>query len=97
MVVTMEITMLMHTALICPKDTFPTEFGQWKWTIIYGYTVGFLIYSMVYKLLGNFEPNIFWSKSCRSLELKPLDGIQGFKEGLIWDLERSNQHKLGCL
>ena len=48
----MEKTIFMNAALRCPKDTFPTYFGQWHWNILYGSTVGFLICIMGYKLLG---------------------------------------------
>ena len=88
MVVTMESSILMQAGIICHKDTLSTDFGQKKWTILYGSKVGSLIYSMVYKPLGKFEPYMFWSQYCRSLEWKPLNGPQGFKEGLIWALTR---------
>ena len=68
MLVTMEITMLMHDALICPKYTLHTAFGQWKWTMLYGSKVGSLICSMVYKLLGKFGIHMFGSQVFRSLE-----------------------------
>ena len=43
MVVTMVRTMFMQAALRYPKDTFPTSFGQRKWTILYGSTIVYLI------------------------------------------------------
>ena len=63
-----EITMLMHYALICPKDTLSTDFGQRKCTMLYGSKFGSLICSMVSKLIGKFEPCMFWIQGCRSLE-----------------------------
>ena len=36
-----------------------------------------------------------FSQGCRILEWKSLNGIQGLKEGLIWDLSRFTKHKLG--
>ena len=42
---------------------------------------------MAYKLLFYVYPYIFWGQVCRSLEWKPLNGIQGVKGGLIWYLE----------
>ena len=88
MVVTTESTILMQAGIICHKYTLSTDFGQNKWTMIYGSKVGSLIYSMVYRPLGKFEPYMFWSQGCRSLEWKPLNGTQRFKEGLIWALTR---------
>ena len=95
MLVSMVSTMLMHTARICTKDTFSTDFGQRKWNMVYGSTVGYLILSMVYKILGKFYPYTSWSHCCRSLYLKPLNGIQEVKERFIWAVESFNQHKLG--
>ena len=46
-VVTILSTILMQTWMICHKDTLSIDFGQRKWTIIYGYKVGSMIYSMV--------------------------------------------------
>ena len=51
MVVTISRTMLMHATLICPKYTFPPIFVQWKWVILYGSTIRFLICSLYYPLL----------------------------------------------
>ena len=42
-VATMESAILMKYRMICHKDTLSTNFGQRKWTIIYGYKVGPLI------------------------------------------------------
>ena len=95
MVVDIESTMLIHAAIICPKDTFFTYFRQCKWTILFGYIVGSLICSMVYKLLGKFETYIFWRQCSRSPDWKPLNWIQGVKEGLLWDYARFTQHNLG--
>ena len=36
MLVTMASTILMYAALICHNDTLYTDFGQWKWTMLYG-------------------------------------------------------------
>ena len=68
MVVNMTRTMFMHTMMRCPKDTLSTDFGQRKCNIFYGSTVRYLIYGMVYKLLGKFEPYISWSQGCISLK-----------------------------
>ena len=78
----------MQAWMICHKDTWSIDFGQRKWTMLYGSRVGSLIYSMVYKPLGKFEPYMFWSQGFISLEWKTLNGIQWFKEGLIWALAR---------
>ena len=94
MVVTMVSTILMHAVLICPKETFSTNFGQRKLTILYGYTVGFIICSMLYKILGKFFTYMFWRQGCRILEQKFLNGLQGDKEGLKWVLKMITQHKL---
>ena len=67
-VVIMESAILMRAWMTCHKDTLSIDFGQRKWTMMYGYKVGSLIYSMVYKTLGKFEPYIFWSQGLRSLE-----------------------------
>ena len=72
-----------------------TDFGQWRWNILYGYTVVSLVCSMVYKLLVKFEIYMFWSQGCRILEWKSLKDFQGFKKILIWYLTRFTQHKLG--
>ena len=93
----MTSTMFMHAALRCHKDTLSTNFGQWQYNILYGSTDRSLICSMAYNLLGKFEPYMFWIQGCRRLDLKPLNGIQGVKEGLIWALERFIQQKLGWL
>ena len=58
-VVNMASAILMQAWMICHKDTLSIDFGQRKWTMLYGYKVGFLIYSMVYKPLGKFEPSMF--------------------------------------
>ena len=87
--------MLMQTSLIYPKTALPTDFVQWKCNMLYGYTVAYLVYSMVYKLSAKFEPCIFWSQCCRILEWKPFNGIRGVKDGLTWDLSRFIQHKFG--
>ena len=67
-VVTTASNMLMHDALICTNDTFSIDFGQWKWTMMYGSKVGFLICSMIYKILRKFEPYMFWIQCLRRLE-----------------------------
>ena len=43
MVVTMASTMFMHDAMICHKYILSTDFFQQKWSILYGYKVGYLI------------------------------------------------------
>ena len=43
MVDNIERRMLMHAEIICPKDTLSTDFGQWKWNILYGYTLRSMI------------------------------------------------------
>ena len=74
--VNMASAILMQAWMICHKDTLSIDFGQRKWTMLYGSKVGSLIYSMVYKPLGKFEPYIFWSQGFRSLERKPLNWLQ---------------------
>ena len=69
----------MHSALICPNETLYTDFGQWKWNILYVSTVISLIRSMVYKLLVNFDTYMFWRQGCIRLDQKHLNGIQGVK------------------
>ena len=59
---------LMQASMICHKDTLYIDFGQRKWTMLYGYKVGSLIYSMVYKPLGKFETSMFWRQGFISLE-----------------------------
>ena len=46
-VVNMESVILMQAWMICHKDTLSIDFGQHKWTTLYGSKVGSLIYSMV--------------------------------------------------
>ena len=70
---------MMYAVMRCQKDKFSTEFGHLQWTILYGSTYIYLICIMVYKLLGKFEPYMFWRKGCRILRIKPLNGIQGLK------------------
>ena len=67
MVVTMESAILMQAGMICHKDKLSTDFGQHKWTMLYGSKVVSLIYNMVYKSLGKFETYMFWRQDCRSL------------------------------
>ena len=67
-VVNMESSILMQAWMICHEDTLYIDFGQRKWTMMYGSKVGFLIDSMVYKSLGKFEPSMFWSQGFKSLE-----------------------------
>ena len=67
-VVDMASAILMQAWMICHKDTLYIDFGQWKWTMLYGSKVGFLIDSMVYKPLGKFEPSMFWRQGFISLE-----------------------------
>ena len=75
-VVHMATAILMQGWMIFHKDTLSTDFDQRKCTMLYGSKVGPLIYSMVYKPLGKFEPYMFWSQDCRSLQRKTLNGIQ---------------------
>ena len=58
-VVNMESAILMQVCMICHKDTLSIDFGLPKWTMMYGSKVGSLIYIMVYKPLGKFEPYMF--------------------------------------
>ena len=67
-VVNMASAILMQDWMICHKDTLSIDFGQQKWTIMYGSKVGLLIDSMVYKPLGKFDPSMFWRQGFRSLE-----------------------------
>ena len=66
--VTLASSILMQAWLICRKDTLSIDFGQRKWTIIYGSEVGSLLCSMVYKPLGKFEPYMFWSQNFKIIE-----------------------------
>ena len=61
-VVNMASVILIQTWMIFHKDTLSIDFGQRKWTTLYGSKVISLIYSMVYKPLGKFEPYMFWSQ-----------------------------------
>ena len=67
-VVNVASAILMQAWMICHKDTLSIDFGQRKWTIMYGSKVRYLIYNMVYKPLGKFEPSMFWRQGFRSLE-----------------------------
>ena len=67
-VVNIESSILIQSWMICHKDTLSIDFGQQKWTMMYGSKVGSMIYSMVYKPLGKFEPYMFWSQGFRSLK-----------------------------
>ena len=58
-VVNMASAILMQACVICHKDTLFIYFVQKKWTTLYGSKVVSLIYSMVYKPLGKFEPSMF--------------------------------------
>ena len=64
----MASAILMQVWMILQKDILSIDFGQRKWNMLYGSKVGSLIYSMVYKTLGKFQPYIFWSQGFRSLE-----------------------------
>ena len=50
--VNMASSILMQAWMICHKDKLSIDFGQRKWTILYGSKVESLIYSMVYNPLG---------------------------------------------
>ena len=41
--------------LWCSKDIFTTDFVKWKWNIIYGFTIGFIICSLVYQILRHSQ------------------------------------------
>ena len=58
-VVDMASAILMQAWMICHKDKLSINFGQRKWTMLYGSKVGFMIDSMVYKPLGKIEPSMF--------------------------------------
>ena len=58
-VVNMESAILMQDCMIFHKDTLFIDFGQRKWTMMYGSKVVSLIYSTVYKPLGKFEASMF--------------------------------------
>ena len=66
--VTIESVILMQAWMICHKKTVSIDFDQHKWDILYGYKVGSLIYSIVYKPLGKFGPYLFCSQDFRILE-----------------------------
>ena len=53
--VTITRTILMHAVLKFPRDTFSTDFRQWKRAMIYGSTFGYLIFSLVYQPLRNVK------------------------------------------
>ena len=96
-VVTMASDLLMQSWMICQKDTLSIDFGQHKCTMMYGSKVGYLIYSMVYKPLGKFEPYtfqepIFQKPGVKTLKWAPMSQIRvnmGFGKVI--------QHKLGWL
>ena len=75
--------------MICHKDTLSIDFGQQKCTILYGSKVVSLIYSMVYKPLGKFEPSIFLEPrfqkpGVKTLKWDPMSQIRvnmGFGKG----------------
>ena len=67
-VVNIESAILIQSWMICHKDTLSIDFGQRKWTMLYGSKAGSMIYSMVYKPLGKFVPYMFWSQSFRVLK-----------------------------
>ena len=52
-VVTVTSIIMIHAALRCTRDTFSTDFGQRKWTMLYVFTAKTLICSLVYQLLRN--------------------------------------------
>ena len=66
--VIIERTMLIYSDLIYTKDILYNDFGQQKWNMLYGSTVGSLILSMVYNILDKVYPYMFWNQGCRSLE-----------------------------
>ena len=74
----------MQAWMICHKDKLSIDFGQRKWTMLYGSKLGSLIYNMVYKPLGKFEPSMFWRQGFRSMDWKPLKMLQWVKEEFIW-------------
>ena len=53
-VVDMASAILMQACMICHKDTLSINFGQRKWTMLYGSKVRFTIDSMIYQPLGKF-------------------------------------------
>ena len=67
-VVIMASATLMQAWMIYNKDTLSIDFGQQKWTMLYGSKFGSMIYSIVYNTLGKFEPYMFWSQGFRRLE-----------------------------
>ena len=50
---------LMQAWMIYLKDTLSIDFGQRKWTMLYGSKVVSLIYSTLYKPLGKVEASMF--------------------------------------
>ena len=46
-VVNMASAILMQAWMICHKDTLSIDFGQRKWTMLYGSKVRFMIEGMV--------------------------------------------------
>ena len=80
--------------MIFHKETLSIDFGQQKWTMLNGSKVGSLIYSMVYKPLGKFEPYIldprFYNPGVKTLKWDPINQVRvnmGFVNVI--------QHKLG--
>ena len=67
-VVNMESAILTQDWMVCHKETLSIDFGQRTWAMLYVSKVESLIYSMVYKPLGKFEPSMFWRQGFRSLE-----------------------------
>ena len=87
-VVPMSSAILMQAWMIYHNNTLSIDYGELKWAVLYGSKVGSMIYSILYKLSGNFLPYMFWSQGFISLDWKPLNGLQWVKEGLIWALAR---------
>ena len=67
-VVNMASAILTQAWMVCHKETSSIDFGQRKWAMLYVSKVESLIYSMLYKPLGKFEPSMFWRQGFRSLE-----------------------------
>ena len=71
-VINMASAILMQAWMICHKGTLSIDFGQQKWIMLYRSKVGSLIYSMVYKPLGKFEPSMFLDPRFHKPEVKTL-------------------------
>ena len=90
----MASAILMQAWMICHKDTLSIDFGQRKWTMLYGSKVVSLIYSMLYKPLGKFEPYILEPRF-QKLEVKTLKRGPMSQRRVYMGFGNFIQHNLG--